>query len=243
MGGKPSKAPDPAPGFKVPNPKTGAKWHNLFRSRGGAKREVRMAPVKSAEELRKQQDKEELAKKEKEKRAAFLRQRQETGRTREKLLMVPHGFQPTPDAGKRKVMQMPAPRNLALASFDSNPGGAAMTPGRQAAIAMMQTPLPARRRDSVSMTPARGNSRLSEVMSTPAAMSTPRGAIEDARREQGREQGRGYATAGDEHAGEGNRDGDAREGHRGDAVATERWTGRYGRYGGFRRDGSRGKGG
>ena len=175
LGGKPSKAPDPAPGFKVPNPKTGAKWHNLFRSRGGAKREVRMAPVKSAEELRKQQDKEELAKKEKEKRAAFLRQRQETGRTREKLLMVPHGFQPTPDAGKRKVMQMPAPRNLALASFDSNPGGAAMTPGRQAAIAMMQTPLPARRRDSVSMTPARGNSRLSEVMSTPAAMSTPRG--------------------------------------------------------------------
>ena len=173
--GKPSKAPDPAPGFKVPNPKTGAKWHNLFRSRGGAKREVRMAPVKSAEELRKQQDKEELAKKEKEKRAAFLRQRQETGRTREKLLMVPHGFQPTPDAGKRKVMQMPAPRNLALASFDSNPGGTAMTPGRQAAIAMMQTPLPARRRDSVSMTPARGNSRLSEVMSTPAAMSTPRG--------------------------------------------------------------------
>jgi hypothetical protein len=50
-----------------------------------------------------------------------------------------------------------------------------MTPGRQAAIAMMQTPLPARRRDSVSMTPARGNSRLSEVMSTPAAMNTPRG--------------------------------------------------------------------
>ncbi len=163
--------------FKMPNPKTEVKWHRLFRSRAGpAKREVRMAPVKSAEELRKARDEEATARREKEKRALFLReqrQRQQPAQ-REKLLMVPPGFQPTPDAGNRKVMQMPAPRNLALAAFGAGPGSTAMTPGRQAAIAAMQTPLPNRnRRESVSMTPARGG-RLSEIMSTPMAMSTPR---------------------------------------------------------------------
>tara|TARA_B100000405_G_scaffold31087_1_gene21651 strand:- start:785 stop:2494 length:1710 start_codon:yes stop_codon:yes gene_type:complete len=163
--------------FKMPNPKTEVKWHALFRSRAGpAKREVRMAPVKSAEELRKARDEEATARREKEKRALFLReqrQRQQPAQ-REKLLMVPPGFQPTPDAGNRKVMQMPAPRNLALAAFGAGPGSTAMTPGRQAAIAAMQTPLPNRnRRESVSMTPARGG-RLSEIMSTPMAMSTPR---------------------------------------------------------------------
>ena len=163
--------------FKMPNPKTEVKWHALFRSRAGpTKREVRMAPVKAAEELRKARDEEATARREKEKRALFLReqrQRQQPAQ-REKLLMVPPGFQPTPDAGNRKVMQMPAPRNLALAAFGAGPGSTAMTPGRQAAIAAMQTPLPNRnRRESVSMTPARGG-RLSEIMSTPMAMSTPR---------------------------------------------------------------------
>ena len=165
--------------FKMPNPKTGVKWHNLFRSRAGpAKREVRMAPVKSAEELRKAQDEEAAARREKEKRALFLReqrQRQQPAQ-REKLLMVPPGFQPTPDAGNRKVMQMPAPRNLALAAFGAGPGSTpGLTPGRQAAIAAMQTPLPNRnRRESVSMTPGPRGGRLSEIMSTPMAMSTPR---------------------------------------------------------------------
>ena len=178
VAGKPDREAQ-AGSFKMPNPKTGVKWHNLFRSRAGpAKREVRMAPVKSAEELRKAQDEEAAARREKEKRALFLReqrQRQQPAQ-REKLLMVPPGFQPTPDAGNRKVMQMPAPRNLALAAFGAGPGSqTAMTPGRQAAIAAMQTPLPNRnRRESVSMTPGPRGGRLSEIMSTPMAMSTPR---------------------------------------------------------------------